>query len=30
MNIVGDNARDKARKRLEEAKAQQEQNKAGK
>ena len=30
MNIVGDNARDKARKRLEEAKAQQEQKKAGK
>ena len=30
MNIVGDNARDKARKRLEEAKAQQEQQKAGK
>lgn len=30
MNIVGDNARDKAHKRLEEAKSQQEQNKAGK
>ena len=30
MNIIGDNARDKARKRLEDAKAQQEQNKAGK
>ena len=30
MNIIGDNARDKARKRLEEAKAQQEQKKAGK
>ena len=30
MNIVGDNARDKARKRLEEAKDQQEQKKAGK
>ena len=30
MNIIGDNARDKARKRLEEAKAKQEQNKAGK
>lgn len=30
MNIVGDNARDKARKRLEEAKAQQELKKAGK
>ena len=30
MNIVGDNARDKARKRMEEAKKQQEQNKAGK
>ena len=30
MNIIGDNARDKARKRLEEAKAQQEQQKAGK
>ena len=30
MNIIGDNARDKARKRMEEAKAQQEQNKAGK
>lgn len=30
MNIVGDNARDKARKRLEEAKAQQEQKRAGK
>jgi hypothetical protein len=30
MNIVGDKARDKARKRLEEAKAQQEQKKAGK
>ena len=29
MNIVGDNARDKARKRLEEAKKQQEQNRAG-
>lgn len=29
MNIIGDNARDKARKRLEEAKAQQEQKKAG-
>lgn len=30
MNIIGDNARDKARKRMEEAKAQQEQKKAGK
>ena len=30
MNIVGDNARDKARKRLEDAKAQQEQKRAGK
>lgn len=30
MNIIGDNARDKARKRLEEDKAKQEQNKAGK
>lgn len=30
MNIIGDNARDKARKRMEEAKAQQEQEKAGK
>jgi hypothetical protein len=30
MNIIGDNARDKARKRLEEAKAQKEQQKAGK
>ena len=29
MNIVGDNARYKARKRLEEAKKQQEQNRAG-
>ena len=30
INIVGETARDKARKRLEEAKAQQEQNRAGK
>jgi len=30
INIVGETARGKARKRLEEAKAQQEQNKAGK